>query len=234
MSGGLFKFPPRFLRLHPDCDCAVLGGGEIARFDFDNLDRPGVEFQSTDHQSAEHDPPVPNAEIVESGGSVTFTILRLGSLADSLTVRVATRDGAAQAGKEYIPFDTEVTFAPGRATAPIAVRILDDSIPESDKEFSLVLADATGRATVGPPVKVLIRDDEPRFTEISHYPGSAYSGLTFRQRTNEVWHVEASSDLKTWTREGISYLGPGFYPDRWWSDRQTVDRPWRFYRAIRE
>ena len=46
--------------------------------------------------------------------------------------------------------------------------IIRDALPEPDEEFELVLDDPTGEATVGPPMRVQILDDEPTFRSVTH------------------------------------------------------------------
>jgi hypothetical protein len=65
------------------------------------------------------------------------------------TVRIASADGTALAGSDYLELTpTTLTFAPGETTKTIEVEVLGDSAVEDHESFSVILSDASS-ATIG-------------------------------------------------------------------------------------
>ena len=80
--------------------------------------------------------------VLESIGRLQVQLVRRGSSAKAVTVRVTTRDGTATADDhDYEHFDREITFAPGVTEQAVTVVIYDDDEPEEDEEFYLDLSD---------------------------------------------------------------------------------------------
>jgi len=86
-----------------------------------------------------------------------FTVTRSGDLSRSVAVNVATANGNALAGSDYVAVPTTtVNFAVGQKTQIVPVTINGDTVPEPDKTFQLrlsspvgaVLSDDTGVATI--------------------------------------------------------------------------------------
>lgn len=88
----------------------------------------------------------------EGAGQAVFSVT-LGRLhgqasAQPVTVQVATADGSASAGSDYIAVRTSLTFQPGESVQTVAVPLLNDAGAERDETFSLQITGATG-ATIG-------------------------------------------------------------------------------------
>jgi hypothetical protein len=75
----------------------------------------------------------------------------------TVTVPWSTADDTAHAGEDYAAASGTLSFAPGETVKTVSVRITDDTLPETDEFFRLVLgaptgatlADAQGVATIG-------------------------------------------------------------------------------------
>ena len=71
--------------------------------------------------------------VLESIGRLQVQLVRRGSSAKAVTVRVTTRDGTATADDhDYEHFDREITFAPGVTEQAVTVVIYDDDEPEAE------------------------------------------------------------------------------------------------------
>lgn len=94
---------------------------------------------------------------------ITRGLLSDGSTAGDLnvesTVTVTTNSGSASSGSDFSPISRSVTFPPGASSVPVSVTIIDDSFPEGDEMFTVVLSSPSSDAVLFPPstATVLIR-----------------------------------------------------------------------------
>lgn len=84
------------------------------------------------------------AAVSESAGSVTIQVTRGGDPNAEVSVSYATADGTALAGSDYSAATGTLNFAAGVLSRTIVVPILDDSVVENGKEFSVVLSQPVG------------------------------------------------------------------------------------------
>jgi hypothetical protein len=98
----------------------------------------------------------------EADGTLTLEILRTGGVAGVAFVEAQTMDGTATEASDYSPFFDSFTFMDGQASQTLQVVIQDDSLEEGAENFTLVLSDPAGGATVGQPdvATVTILDDD--------------------------------------------------------------------------
>lgn len=108
---------------------------------------------------------VENVSVVEEFNAITLTlqISRTRGNFGSVSVEYAIVDGNTSSG-DYIPVSGAlVVFGSGQESASIAILIADDSIPEPDETFQVVLRNAMGGAEIGTPsivtVTILSNDD---------------------------------------------------------------------------
>ena len=87
----------------------------------------------------------------ENGTSATITVTRTGGTASGVTVRYATSDGTATAGTDYIATSGTLIFAAGETSKDFTIPLLDDTLVDGDKTFSVVLSGPGGGATLGSP-----------------------------------------------------------------------------------
>lgn len=74
-----------------------------------------------------------------------------GDLSLETTVSVTTNSGTASSGSDFTPISQMVTFAPGVSSMRVAVTIVDDSLPEGDEMFTVVLSNPSPDAVLSPP-----------------------------------------------------------------------------------
>ena len=105
------------------------------------------------------------APVAEDAGPMQFTVTLSTASAKTVTVRFATTDVEAEAGKDFTApsSSARLTFAPGVTEQTIPVPIRDDSLDEEDTEtFTLTLSDPT-KATLqsgGETATGTIEDDD--------------------------------------------------------------------------
>lgn len=96
-------------------------------------------------------------------GATASVTVKLGKASpDPVTVRYATADGSATAGRDYLPASGTLTFAPGVREQTFNVTLLDDANWEGGETILLSLSDATV-ATIGGVItaRIDIGDNEP-------------------------------------------------------------------------
>jgi hypothetical protein len=95
-------------------------------------------------------------------GIIRVPVNRTGSSKGPATVKYATQDGTAIAGKDYQASQGELTWADGETGEKwITIDTWDNKLKEGTKSFSLLLSQPNG-AVLGeyPQTTVLIKDDE--------------------------------------------------------------------------
>jgi ELWxxDGT repeat protein len=101
-----------------------------------------------------------DAQAVESGGSVTFTVSLTTPSASAVTVQYATVNGTAAAPGDYTASAGTLTFAPGTTSRTVVVPVNMDTADEADESFFLRLSAAAGADLVDAEGEGTIRDDD--------------------------------------------------------------------------
>ncbi len=108
-------------------------------------------------------------QMPEKDGTVTIPVRLNRAETSPVSVKYATADGTAEAGKDYTAASGTLNFAPGETEKSVTLNSIDDGIDEPNETFSLNLSDASG-ASIGPRASstVTIADDDE----------TAFSGAT--------------------------------------------------------
>ena len=99
---------------------------------------------------------VTNVSLLETNTVLTFEIRRRGDASVPASVTVFTQDGTATAGSDYLPLNTNLTFAAGEWSKTVSVAVLDDAVVEATEQFNLRLTNATGGFSLGQPSTITI------------------------------------------------------------------------------
>ena len=108
--------------------------------------------------------------------TAALTITRSGDTGLAATVAYAVTGGTATAGADFQLAAGTLDFAPGEASKPIVVTVLDDQIIEGDETIQITLSNVTGAgASLGSPstTTLTITDDERPAT--LQFGASSYS-----------------------------------------------------------
>ncbi len=100
----------------------------------------------------------------EASGSATVTVERTGGDSGEVSVDIATGDGSAVAGADYLAVAETVSFADGVTSRTVQVPLVDDAETEGDETVQLTLGSPAGGATLGSPaaaVLTIVDDDVP-------------------------------------------------------------------------
>jgi VCBS repeat-containing protein len=112
------------------------------------------------------------APVVEPGrgGSVyaEFVVSLSSPTAAPVTVHAATADGTAVAGSDYRSTEVDLQFRRGTTSKVVKVRVLPDSVAETEEQFSLVLSQASGASIRdGSGLGTIVADGAPPALSVS-------------------------------------------------------------------
>jgi len=100
---------------------------------------------------------------VKEGNSGQRTLVFKVTLSQATTVpvsvKVATADGTARSGKDYVKASKTLTFAPGTTTLTFQVKVNGDRVREKDETFRVNLGGVTN-GTAGKGGVGTIRNDD--------------------------------------------------------------------------
>jgi len=104
-----------------------------------------------------------NFNVAENAASISVTVTRTGGSFGSVSVDYVSNNGSATAGSDFTAVNGALTFPDGVTSQIISVPILDDTTYEGDENFTLLLSNATGGASLGinSSATVTINDNEP-------------------------------------------------------------------------
>ena len=127
---------------------------------------------------------------IESAGTVAVTAQRTGGSAGAISIDYATSDASALAGVNYTAASGTLNWGDGdTADKTFIVSLIDNSIPETLKAFTVTLSNPGGGATLGTPVvvSVAIANDDAGFTVVDDFEGDTI-GVTPAgwSKTNET------------------------------------------------
>lgn len=204
----------------------------VARFDISDVNRPGVEFltECMDLSCAQ------GAVAEESTDVHSMTVRRLGDSSIPLNLTWFTRDGTATAGEDFVGQTNSMTFAPFEMEKTLTVKLLeDDKVEPPTEEFTIVLIDSESNIKAQLPVWIYDFEGAAVFGTPKLQGWDDRTEIPISIPGGEDWIIEGSSDLKTWSSEGIIFEKNGqFNPYQTAFDRDAAGVAARFYRAVRK
>jgi len=104
-----------------------------------------------------------NFSMMETNGSATITVTRLGDTNNTGSVNYATSNGTALAGSDYLSASGILNFARGQTSATFSVSIQEDSLAESNETVQLMLTNPGSGTVLGNPntAALTITDNDP-------------------------------------------------------------------------
>jgi parallel beta-helix repeat protein len=113
---------------------------------------PCASTRESGQLSFDADPSPDFRHVNEGAGSITLNVKRTLSTAWTVTVDYETFSGSATAGLDFVPVKGTLVFNEGETAKSITIPILDDALPEYPEDFSVVLSNPTGGASLGSDV----------------------------------------------------------------------------------
>lgn len=95
--------------------------------------------------------------VAENSGAVRIEVERNGDISTLSQVDFRTEEGSAREGRDYSKRNGTVVFNPGEELKIIEIPIIDNSLNDLDREFSVRLLNAVGEHALSPPVVVRVR-----------------------------------------------------------------------------
>lgn len=129
-----------------------------------------------------------NLTVLE-GATAVVEVVRSGTGLYEGSVTVATSSGTAFAGADFAPVGVRLDFASGETTKRVEVPVFADGLGENAQDFSIVLGNPEGDASVGTPGAVGVAipadpggapDDLPRGNEDPPPPSPFSASNAFR------------------------------------------------------
>ena len=139
---------------------------------------------------------------LEGAGKVTFTVTLAPVSGKEVTVKYATADGTAEAGRDYTAKSGSLTFRPGETSKTTEVRVTNDATSEPEEEtFTLVLSDpqnATGDGASG-TATIVDDDGDPALSvrDVRAAEGNVDGVITFTVRLSAGSDQEVTVNYAT-------------------------------------
>lgn len=153
--------------------------------------------------------------LAESDSTAQFTILRNGGSDGIITVDYRTVALTATAGEDFVAREGTVTFQDGQTSSTVVVSLLEDSLIESDEQFSFAIDNVVGGATLLAPrtATVTIDDNDSIRAEGDGLLGEYFNARGFTQRFQN--RVDATIDFDWRSGAPISGMGSDSFSIRW-------------------
>jgi PKD repeat protein len=109
--------------------------------------------------------------VMENAGSVMVPVYRDGASCNTILVGYATANSTGAAGVDYTAVSGTLVWVAGdTASKTITIPIIDNSIPQTNRTFTITLINPQGAAAVGSPSSAtitIIDDDKPGTVQLS-------------------------------------------------------------------
>ena len=175
--------------------------------------------------------PAPLVLIRESAGGMSLADFAV-SLSDpserTVTVEYATSDETADAGSDYVPASGTLIFAPGETKKTARIKVIGDSVRESDETFTVALKSPTNAKISGFASRARGRIID----RAAPWPAAAPTSLAFaldlddtpsQTLTFDVWNIsEGSLNFSVSTDADWLTVSPESDASAGATDRKTV------------
>ena len=154
----------------------------------------------------------------EGGGSVTFTVLRVGDTNRPVSVRYATSNITATAGADYVGAQGTLNFARGETFKTVTISVLEDTQVEGDETFAVVLSEPSPGAYLlmaSATAAIVDNDAGVFFGAVSYTVTEATSNGVYTNVVIEVVRTNATTGEITVgysTASGTATAGDDFTP----------------------
>ena len=111
----------------------------------------------------------------ESAGEVTITVNRENGINGIVSVSYSAVSGTAIAGTDFTPSSGVLSFADSETQKTFTIPIIDNSVPNQEKTFTVVLSNPTGGASLGSRTSATVAiEDEESFPVLLSFSSTNY------------------------------------------------------------
>jgi len=110
-----------------------------------------------------------------------------------IIVRAGTANGNATLRVDYVPTNIVVTIPPGATSQPVTIKIIGDTLIESNETFFVNLSSSVNATITDSQGKCTILDDDFKVTALELTGGDVR--LSFTTQRNQTYRVERTDDL---------------------------------------
>jgi Calx-beta domain len=157
-----------------------------------------------------------NYSVGEDGGTVAFTVSRMGTTTSAFTLNFSTANGTAVAGTDFTgQTNTAVAFASGETMKTVTVAIADLPGFQGDRSFSGSIALASGTATLIAPstATVTITENDPQPSMLA-FSAANYTvletGGTVSVTISRTGSTTGAVSVNFSTQDGTALAGANF------------------------
>lgn len=120
---------------------------------------------------------VPFISVSENVGEWTIPVQRIGGAGGTVKVDVMTMDETTQAGDDYTPLNTTLTFEDGQTLQTFTISVTDDDEVEGSETLKLQLIYATGGAHLGSQksTTLVIQDNDTNAPGVIQFNHASYT-----------------------------------------------------------
>lgn len=137
---------------------------------------------------------IADVTVDENSGQVDVAVSLSVAGDQPVTVELATADGLAVAGSDYVAHTSTLTIDPGQLGTLVTLTLLDDAIAEGDEDFGITLSNPTGATLGRATADVTIVDDEASPCGQPAYDAATEAAIfVWKDCATGQWHGRATA-----------------------------------------
>lgn len=147
----------------------------------------------------------PTYAIAEDGGALNVSIYRRGKSDTSASVAFQTIAGTALSGADFTSTNGTLSFSAGEEVKTVGIAIIDDSLVEQNKTFSLALSNPSGAVIIGPAsAAITILEDDSQISFFTNTVAAAESLSTLSINVMRTGGTNFPSTVEYFTTDGTA------------------------------
>lgn len=153
--------------------------------------------------------------IGNEGGAVSIVVERIGGSRGAATVDIASSDGIALAGSDYVAINRTLSFADGESSKTISMTLSPDDQVEGSETFNLALSNVTGAVLGSQKNAVVIVEDTtpggaPGVIQLTHTSYSGNEGGTVTIMLERVGGSKGSATIDIDSSDDTALAGSDY------------------------
>lgn len=125
-------------------------------------------------------------KVASKNQTLTFGVVRGPRIKGSATVNVATVNGSAKAGQDFVGLAGTLSFANNATDATVSLSIKSNPKAGNNRKFEVALSNPSGGGTVGTPVQVTILAPKPKPAKVKGPKQTSAERVVFKLRSAQL------------------------------------------------